>query len=73
MIKEDIFMLRSKIELMKNANEIKECLGTSAFKKRSLHLGTWSMIEIIFKYSTGCFEDIFGSQTLDALINFIEN
>ena len=25
--KEDIFMPSSKIELMKNANEIKECLG----------------------------------------------
>lgn len=33
-IKEDIFMLSSKIELMKNANEIKECLGASALKKK---------------------------------------
>ena len=30
-IREDIFMLSSKIELMKNANEIKECLGASSF------------------------------------------
>ena len=30
-IKEDIFMLSSKIELMKNANEIKECLGALEF------------------------------------------
>lgn len=51
MIKEDIFMPSSKIELMKNANEIKECLGTLEFKKKeSLPLGIWSMIEIIFKY-----------------------
>lgn len=38
-IKEDIFMLSSKVELMKNANEIKECLGASAFKKRVLTFG----------------------------------
>lgn len=34
MIKEDIFMLSSKIELMKNANEIKECPGALEFKKK---------------------------------------
>lgn len=39
-IKEDIFMPRSKIELMRNANEIKERLGASALKKESLPLGT---------------------------------
>lgn len=52
MIKEDIFMPSSKIELMKNANEIKECLGALELKKKkeSLPLGIWSMIEIIFKY-----------------------
>lgn len=38
-IKGDIFMLSSKIELMKNANEIKECLGASAFEKRVLTSG----------------------------------
>uniref|UniRef100_A0A452RPQ5 Kinesin-like protein n=1 Tax=Ursus americanus TaxID=9643 RepID=A0A452RPQ5_URSAM len=43
----NIFMPRSKIELMRNANEIKD------------------MIEIIFKYLAGCFQDIFGFQTLD--------
>lgn len=40
MIKEDIFMPSSKIELMKNANEIKECLGGFGIKKKeSLPLG----------------------------------
>lgn len=41
MIKEDIFMLSSKIELMKNANEIKECPGALELKKKkeSLPLG----------------------------------
>lgn len=73
MIKEDIFMPRSKIELRRNANEIKERLGASALKKESLPLGTWSMIEIIFKYLAGCFQDIFGFQPLDALVNFIDN
>ena len=34
MIKEDIFMPSSKIELMKNANEIKECLGALELKKK---------------------------------------
>lgn len=59
---------------MKNANEIKECLGASALKKKeSLLLGIWNMIEIIFKFSTECFKDIFGFQTLDALVNFIDN
>lgn len=47
-IKEDIFMLSSKIELMKNANEIKECLGASAFKKRVLTSGNLKS-EIILK------------------------
>ena len=32
-------MLSSKIELMKNANEIKECLGASTLEKESLPLG----------------------------------
>lgn len=47
-IKGDIFMLSSKIELMKNANEIKECLGASAFKKRVLTSGNLKS-EIILK------------------------
>lgn len=38
MIKEDIFMPSSKIELMKNANEIKECLGALELKKKSPYL-----------------------------------
>lgn len=47
-IKGDVFMLRSKIELMRNANEIKECLGASAFKKRVLTSGNLKS-EIILK------------------------
>lgn len=47
-IKGDVFMLSSKIELMRNANEIKECLGASAFKKRVLTSGNLKS-EIILK------------------------
>lgn len=39
MIKEVIFMLSSEIELMKNANEIKECLVALTLKNESLPLG----------------------------------
>lgn len=61
MIKEDIFMLSFKIELMKNVNEIKECLGVLVLKKKEfLFLGIWNMIEIIFKFLIECFKDIFG-------------